>query len=80
MCWTLFPVKPSHEHVGANARVSPSFAEMVMQELAVTSHVLDPELVKLPWMKAGSIGSFLMTKIEIFLLALYLEAPEPGKD
>ena len=27
MYWMMFPVKPSQEHVGANACVSPSFTE-----------------------------------------------------
>jgi hypothetical protein len=38
--------------------------------------MLDPELVKLSWKKAGGIGSFLTTKMGIFLLALCLEALE----
>jgi hypothetical protein len=69
MCWAMFPVKPSRECVGAIARVHPSFAEKVMQKLAETGHVLDPELVKLSWNKARGVGAFLMTKMEIFLLA-----------
>jgi hypothetical protein len=32
MCWDMYPVKPSCERIGAKARVSPSFAEKVMQE------------------------------------------------
>jgi hypothetical protein len=59
------------------ARVSPSFAEKIMRELAETGHVLDPELMKLSWNKAQGVGSFLTTEMEIFLLALRLvEAPE----
>jgi hypothetical protein len=30
MCWMMFPVKPSHEHVGVKAQVSPSFANKVI--------------------------------------------------
>jgi hypothetical protein len=26
MCWTMFPIQPSHERVGAKARVSPHFS------------------------------------------------------
>jgi hypothetical protein len=52
ICWDMPPVKLSCEHVGAKSRVSPSFTEKVMWELAETSHVLDPELVKLSWKKA----------------------------
>jgi hypothetical protein len=55
MCWDMFPIKPSCEHVAAKARVSPSFAEKIMQELAETSHVLDPELAKLSWNKARGV-------------------------
>jgi hypothetical protein len=76
MCWDMYPVKPSRECIRAKARVSPSFAEKVMRELAETGHVLDPELVKLSWKKAVGAGSMLTTKMEIFLLALWLEAPE----
>jgi hypothetical protein len=38
--------------------------------------LFDPELVKLSWNTAQQgVGSFLMTKMEIFLLALCQEAP-----
>jgi hypothetical protein len=70
MFWDMFPIKPSRERVAAKARVSPSFAEKIVWELAETSHLLDPELVKLSWNKARGTGSFLTTKMEIFLLAL----------
>jgi hypothetical protein len=71
------PIKPSRELVRAKARVISSFSEKVMQELAeTTGHVLDPELVKLSWKKARDVKYFLTTKMEIFLLALCLEAPE----
>jgi hypothetical protein len=50
MCWTIFPVKPSREHVSSKA--SPSFAEKVMLELGETGHMLDTELVKLSWRKS----------------------------
>jgi hypothetical protein len=76
MCWMINPVKPSPDWVGAKARVSPSFAEKAMYELAETGHVLDLELVKLSWKKAWGIGSCLTTEMEIFLLVLCLEHPE----
>jgi hypothetical protein len=76
MFWTMYPVKPSRERVGAKARVRNSFADKVMQELAETGHVLDPELVKSCWKKARGIGSCLTTQMEIFLLDLCLEHPE----
>jgi hypothetical protein len=76
MCWDEYPMKPSRERVAAKARVSPSFAEKIMRELAETGHVLDPDLLKLSWNKARGVGSFLTTEMEIFLLALRLEAPE----
>jgi hypothetical protein len=47
-----------------------------MLELAETGHVLDPELLKLSWKKAAGVGAMLTTEMEIFLLALRLEAPE----
>jgi hypothetical protein len=76
MCWTIFPVNPYCKHVRAKAGVS-SFAEMVICELAEFCHALDLELLKQSWNKAQSIGSCLTTsKMEIFLLALQLKAPE----
>jgi hypothetical protein len=67
----MFPIKPSHECFATKARLSLSFAEKIMWELAETGHVLDPELVKFSWNKARGAGSFLTTKMEIFLLAFH---------
>ena len=55
MYWTMFPVKPSRERVGARAHVSPSFAERVIRELSETGGVLDPELLKKSWKKKKSV-------------------------
>jgi hypothetical protein len=76
MFWSMYPEKPSRECVAVRARVSPSFAEKVMKELAETGHVLDPEWIKQSWNKSRGIGSCLSTEEDIFLLSLRLEAPQ----
>jgi hypothetical protein len=76
MYYKDYPIKPSCERVGAKARVSPSFTGKIMQELAGTGHILDPEIIiKSSWKKVGDIGDCLATETEIFLLALHLEHP-----
>ncbi len=68
--WYMFPVKPSPDQLAAKAMVSPACAEKVIQKLADTGNVINPELLKLDWKKAKGVGSCQTTEDEFFLLSL----------